>query len=72
MSVSCECRSLVSDRFFVQRSSTARGESACETSTMNRPMPEKGYCTAGKRNTYTYVSVGLEALRAVTAKRTSC
>ena len=70
MSVSCECRGLASNRSFVQRSSTARGEPACETSTMSRPMPEKGCCTTGKRDTY--VSVGLEILRSVTVKRTSC
>jgi len=70
MSVSCECRGLVSDRVFVQTSSTLRGESACETSTMSRPMPEKGCCTTRKRNAY--VGVGLEILRAVTEKRTSC
>jgi hypothetical protein len=70
MSVSYESRGLASDRSLVQRSSTARGESACETSTMSRPVPEKGCCTTGKRNAY--VGVGLEILRAVTEKRTSC
>ena len=70
MSFSCQCRGLASDRSFVQRSSIARGESACETSTMSRPMPENGCCPTGKRNTY--VSVGLEILRAMTVKHTSC